>query len=326
MIATGLTIITAGIAIANRYYRSAGENDSASSDLVPTRENAAVDEDALLDNVLEGVFVSDTLKYVHSFYDVDREYSAECECEYGFSRKDFKKGEIAGRITYHDKHVFVLTKLKATEWGKDFGKHGFGSKLKTALKKRLADVNIKCNVSFSEAADGEDAGDEFHGVYSILVLPDMVKYLGVTEDDLDQLVDSIGNKPVSGAKFKKEKFNETQIFVCCHKAKDMRCGVCGPRIFKAFVDKIPKSAFKDQPVTIRRVNHLGGHKYAANIIIYQYNPSNNKVFGDWYGYVDINDIDRLIDQHLVHHRIVKDIWRGRAGMKPDFCEKFLQFQ
>jgi len=29
---------------------------------------------------------------------------------------------------------------------------------------------------------------------------------------------------------------------------------------------------------------------------------------------------------LIANRIVKDIWRGRAGMKNELAEKFLQFQ
>jgi len=333
MLAGGLFVATVGITLARRYQQTSITTSTTSEPTVVTLNRSSprksprkqLADDSLLDSVLEDVLAqSSTLKYVHNFYDVQKEYSTECECEFGFSRQDFKKDSMVGRVSYHDKHIFVLTKQRATDWEKDFDKEGFVNVLKTGLKKSLK--SVRCKISYAEAVDGEDAGDETN-TFTVLVLPDMIKYTGVTESNIQQLADSIANKAFpTDATLVKEPLDGAQIFICCHTNKDTRCGVCGPRIYKEFAEQIPQTRFKDQPVSIRRVTHIGGHKFAGNVIIYQYSAGNQKVFGDWYGYVDLKDVSRLINEHMIGGRIVKDLWRGRAGMKADFAEKFLQFQ
>jgi (2Fe-2S) ferredoxin len=286
------------------------------------------DVDDLLDSALSKVlnssaFSSSSLKYVHDLYDVQEEYSDQCECEFGFKRPDFKKGDMVGRVSYHDKHFFILTRQKANEWDKDLGKQGFSVVLKKALSKNLK--GVRCKISHAEAVDGESVGDETNN-FSVLVFPDMIRYTNVNADNVEQVVNDVANKNVLNTTFKKEKLEGAQIFICAHANKDMRCGICGPRLYQSFIEKLPQSSYADKPVAIRRVSHIGGHKFAGNLIIYQYSNKTRKVFGDWYGYVDENDVDRLIQEHLVKNNIVTDIWRGRCGLKQELAEKFLQFQ
>jgi (2Fe-2S) ferredoxin len=98
--------------------------------------------------------------------------------------------------------------------------------------------------------------------------------------------------------------------------KDARCGYCGPRIAEAF-----KGAVGIGSAVVRKTSHLGGHKYAANVVMY---PS-----GHWWGYVKPKDIDRLLplvnlglpDAPFSPESLLDgppaglvDLWRGRMGL------------
>ena len=61
---------------------------------------------------------------------------------------------------------------------------------------------------------------------------------------------------------------------------------------------------------VRRSSHLGGHKYAGVVVIYPH--------GDWYGFVDKNKVDDLIDQCLLNDKIAAPMWRGRMVQTPFF--------
>jgi anti-anti-sigma factor len=76
-------------------------------------------------------------------------------------------------------------------------------------------------------------------------------------------------------------------------------------VFQATLEACGLSA----QVTVRRTSHVGGHKYAGNVLIY---PG-----GDWYGYVTPGDIPRLVEQHILGGQIVRDLWRGRMGLSPE---------
>jgi len=62
------------------------------------------------------------------------------------------------------------------------------------------------------------------------------------------------------------------VFVCTHKMRDKRCGVLGLILAEQF-QKSLRDRQLDGKVTVRKISHVGGHKYAGNIILY---PS-----GDW---------------------------------------------
>lgn len=60
-------------------------------------------------------------------------------------------------------------------------------------------------------------------------------------------------------------------------------------------------------------SHIGGHKYAGNIIIYGPN-ADGQVTGHWYGYVTPDDAPILLDQHILKNEIVDRLWRGQMGL------------
>lgn len=65
----------------------------------------------------------------------------------------------------------------------------------------------------------------------------------------------------------KEPLSGLHVFVCAHASRDMRCGVCGPVLVKKFEEEIESRGLNVE-VFVSACSHIGGHKYAGNVIIY----------------------------------------------------------
>jgi hypothetical protein len=118
-----------------------------------------------------------------------------------------------------------------------------------------------------------------------------------------------------------------QMFVCAHAARDARCGYCGPIIFKQLNEEVKrvenekksKASEIAKNIEIRVCSHIGGHKYAGNIVLFK--PcSNDEVVVDWLGYVSPNDVEGIIkflcDDNSSSVPPVS-LWRGRVGIHSD---------
>eukprot|EP00301_Raphidiophrys_heterophryoidea_P024483 c7967_g1_i2.p1 GENE.c7967_g1_i2~~c7967_g1_i2.p1 ORF type:complete len:229 (+),score=42.89 c7967_g1_i2:451-1137(+) len=98
--------------------------------------------------------------------------------------------------------------------------------------------------------------------------------------------------------------SRTWAFVCCHGSRDSRCGTCGVRVLNRLANAVRERNLTDL-VSVHPCSHVGGHKYAANVLFY---PS-----GDWFGLVDEQNVDALVDSYLVKGQLLKDQWRGKLG-------------
>jgi (2Fe-2S) ferredoxin len=138
----------------------------------------------------------------------------------------------------------------------------------------------------------------------LLVFPEAVRYVGIGLADLptfvqDQLVrdrvsERLPHEPLAGR----------HVFVCVNAARDARCGACGPAVADTFAADLARRGLADR-VHLRRTSHVGGHQFAANVLIY---PE-----GDWYGYVCPSDVPHIVEQHILGGAIVSELWRGRMG-------------
>ncbi|PWA40076.1 Sucraseferredoxin-like protein [Artemisia annua] len=66
-----------------------------------------------------------------------------------------------------------------------------------------------------------------------------------------------------------------------------RCGVCGPVLVSRFKDEIELQGHQNK-VLLHPCSHVGGHKYAGNVIIFR-SDNHGKVIGHSYGYVIPDD-------------------------------------
>ena len=133
----------------------------------------------------------------------------------------------------------------------------------------------------------------------LLVFPEAVRYRIFNQEDWRVVL----HEQLRGGKragVESESLPGRHVFVCVHAARDERCGRCGPPLLIAVRDAVAAAGLKD--ITVRATSHVGGHKYAGNVLIY---PE-----GVWYGYVRPDDAGRLVRDHLLGGRLLEDLHRG----------------
>ncbi|KAJ7489246.1 Sucrase/ferredoxin-like-domain-containing protein [Mycena latifolia] len=116
---------------------------------------------------------------------------------------------------------------------------------------------------------------------------------------------------------------EIHLYVCTHGARDCRCGDTGGQVFQALKDELDRrvradSAGPAKRVVLGEVGHVGGHKFAANLLVFPH--------GDWLGNMTAQDVPRVLDTILASERrpftsldppLCRDLWRGRMGLGKD---------
>ena len=145
----------------------------------------------------------------------------------------------------------------------------------------------------------------------VLIFPDMIKYRGLEESNVDSFFEDVlvNGKPWTAGV--PEVFSGSHVYVCAHGSRDVRCGVCGPVLIKKLNEEIELRCLKDQ-ISVTACSHIGGHKYAGNVIIYS-PRADGKIMGHWYGYVTPNDVPDLLDQHIAKGEVIQRLLRGQMG-------------
>ncbi|OAY25652.1 hypothetical protein MANES_17G111900v8 [Manihot esculenta] len=242
--------------------------------------------------------------------------SAEEEAEFGFTRTEMHKSNLAGTVDPYDRHIFVCFKgpdawlPRVEESETDLLPKLFSS----AVKARKNDITIKTKVTICEEREGTDfeRGD-------VLIFPDMIKYKRLKDSDVDGFVDDVlvsGRPWASGLQ---EKLTGSYVFVCAHGSRDKRCGVCGPVLIEKLKEGIESRELRNQ-VFVSACSHVGGHKYAGNVIVYSPDLE-GKIMGHWYGYVTPDDVPEILDQHIGQGVVIERIWRGQMGAPTEEGEK-----
>mmetsp|Transcript_10131 Transcript_10131/g.31162 ORF Transcript_10131/g.31162 Transcript_10131/m.31162 type:complete len:308 (-) Transcript_10131:108-1031(-) len=170
------------------------------------------------------------------------------------------------------------------------------------------------------AIDSSDVSVE-EDVVDVLVFPDRVRVCGIsTAEHVDQLVALLRKEQIEATvavasaasrlpAMSVVPLSGHHIFVCSHADMDKRCGYCGPRLVSAIRSKLTKDGKypgTEEQVQVYRSSHVGGHKWAGNVICH---PA-----GFWYGYVTPAVLDSVLDSALVHKTPLRTHWRGALGM------------
>ncbi len=207
---------------------------------------------------------------------------------------------LPGTVKFYGRHLVLCT--GADGWPTHIEEDGgFLQALNQAIQARSQQLAVPVKLT---ACDAPTAGPGF----DLLVFPDRVRYLGLTEADFETLVtDHLIENRVS-ERLRWEPAPASFIFVCTHGARDARCGECGPPLLKSLAEELAACGLQDA-VRLHRSSHVGGHKYAGNVLVY---PP-----GDWYGYASPADAPRLVRQAILDGQVVADLWRGRMGLRAD---------
>lgn len=104
------------------------------------------------------------------------------------------------------------------------------------------------------------------------------------------------------------------ILICSHRRRDARCGISAPILRKEFEKHLrPLNLWRDlsdvRPggASVVFINHVGGHKYSANVIIYRKADGQ----GIWLARVAPKHVEGIVKHTLVKGKIVHpDMIRG----------------
>ncbi|KAJ5966089.1 hypothetical protein N7481_012803 [Penicillium waksmanii] len=127
------------------------------------------------------------------------------------------------------------------------------------------------------------------------------------------------------------------ILICGHGGRDMRCGVMGPALESEFQRVLQTQGYKsvggdgttiDGPnhANIGLISHVGGHKYAGNVIIYippkmtvgtsaEPHPLAGK--GIWYGRIEPKHVQGLVEETILGGKVIADHFRGGIDRNGD---------
>ncbi|KAG6578669.1 hypothetical protein SDJN03_23117, partial [Cucurbita argyrosperma subsp. sororia] len=235
---------------------------------------------------------------------------------YGFRREEMYQSKLAGTVSAYDRHVFLCYKTPEA-WPSHLEASDsdvLPRLLSAALKARKDDLSVKTKLTIFSGREetGFSDGD-------VLIFPEMVKYRGLEDSDVDGFVDDVLVNDKPWASREPEVFTGSHVFVCVHASRDRRCGVCGPILIQKFEEEIGLRGLKDR-VYVSPCSHVGGHKYAGNLIIYQ--PGvDGKTTGHWYGYVTPEDVSELFEQHIAKGEVLERLLRGQMGTNPEEVQK-----
>ena len=134
--------------------------------------------------------------------------------------------------------------------------------------------------------------------------------------------------------------DDVLVLICGHGGRDARCGIMGPVLRDEFEDKLASADLQvlrgpvqasltdaeriegqsgDEKMTARvgMISHIGGHKFAGNVIIYLPpslqlggRPHPLAGHGIWYGRVEPKHAEGLVKETILQGKVVADMFRG----------------
>lgn len=195
-------------------------------------------------------------------------------------------------------------------------------------------TNVKVAVSSQTTPSLDDGAQE---TSEILLLPLFVWVKGVTKENVGKVLDmtipkileyrSQGLLELPIKKIDEIAFPEVEIvscicssyvFLCSHKTRDKRCGITAPIMKKELEIHLrdlnlirDHGDYRPGGVTVAYVNHVGGHKYAANVIIYLKNSGKNIFLAR----IRPNNVKPIIDECILANG---KVWPSKVRMVQKF--------
>ena len=138
----------------------------------------------------------------------------------------------------------------------------------------------------------------------------------------------VRHTPFQG-RFDRQQIQVPTVLICGHAARDQRCGIMGPVLYEQFLNIFKKRVIPAWPDGITErpqpqvalISHIGGHKFAGNVIVYippglllidkGHHPLAGK--GIWYGRVGPKHVEGIIDETILKGKVIKELFRGGVG-------------
>lgn len=118
--------------------------------------------------------------------------------------------------------------------------------------------------------------------------------------------------------------SEILVLICSHGTRDSRCGILGPILQAEFEDKLqrlgvalkggsmPSESTKDVSARVGMISHIGGHRWAGNVIVafppHLAHDLAGKVI--WYGRVAPAHVEGIVRETVLDGKIIVELYRG----------------
>lgn len=103
--------------------------------------------------------------------------------------------------------------------------------------------------------------------------------------------------------------HDTLILLCSHRRRDARCGISAPLLAKEFERHLrPLGLWRDMTdsraggVKVLFISHVGGHKYAANVIVYR-RRGDEAAQGIWLARVRLAHVQGIVRHTVLEGRV-----------------------
>jgi leucyl-tRNA synthetase len=109
---------------------------------------------------------------------------------------------------------------------------------------------------------------------------------------------------------KAENITKPTILICGHGGRDQRCGILGPLLQSSFQSEFRR---KNIDADVGLISHIGGHKYAGNVIMYLppcMEGNALKGSGIWYGRVGPENVEGVVEETVIRGRVITELLRG----------------
>ncbi|OJJ79700.1 sucrase/ferredoxin-like domain-containing protein [Aspergillus glaucus CBS 516.65] len=210
---------------------------------------------------------------------------ADCTVKYPKFKVDVVK-PLYGHIKEYSTHVLVAT--GQSDWIEKV-KSDKGSLMEAFAQNSSRSKHGKLMVSASNLQSPEDtvetdSDSDAEKKSTVLLLPSFTFIDSVRYNNVPELIDRFINSPSPDPQANGHDTQMTPracphdyvILLCSHRRRDARCGITAPLIKKELERHLrPLGLYRDDSderpggVGIYFVSHVGGHKYAANVLVYR---------------------------------------------------------
>ncbi|KAI1317853.1 hypothetical protein EDD11_007655 [Mortierella claussenii] len=160
--------------------------------------------------------------------------------------------------------------------------------------------------------------------WQVIILPDQIVINNLTTEQCDDFFDAFLRPPVGSLTLQSSHSSEVHagqttflalrwmpkaaIMICSHKKRDKRCGVTAPILRKEFLRILrSKDIYGDceGDVEIWMVSHIGGHKFAGNVIVHK-----SEGLAVWYGRVEPCHSQAIVEATIERGEVIRELYRG----------------
>ncbi|KAL1968193.1 hypothetical protein VTN77DRAFT_2028 [Rasamsonia byssochlamydoides] len=193
--------------------------------------------------------------------------------------------ELYGNIKPFTTHILVAT--GRSDWAEKVEREK-GSLMEALHESPVRSKNGRIMVSASNLKVHKDESSEGNSENSsattVLLLPSFTFVDNVTSRDIPELITRFVDAPDGDAPAPDQTsrlvsrpcVHDYIVLLCSHKRRDARCGISAPLIKRELERHLrPVGLYRDADderpggVGIYYVSHVGGHKFAANVLVYR---------------------------------------------------------